>query len=221
MAKVAILIDGAFYQIRARAIKGDATPKDRAKELIEYCYAHLSDKSGTVIDSLYRIFYYACPPADKKIRHPLTKAGIDLSQTPQYAWSNEFIKQMMKQRKVALRLGRLSDETAGYILAEDIVKKLCNGTLQFQDLQETDFHLNIKQKGVDMRIGVDIASLAYKKQVDKIILIAGDSDFVPASKLARREGIDFVLDPIWNHINPDLFEHIDGLTSCWKNPNKA
>jgi len=29
--------------------------------------------------------------------------------------------------------------------------------------------------------------------VSKIILIAGDSDFVPASKLARREGIEFIL----------------------------
>jgi uncharacterized LabA/DUF88 family protein len=78
--------------------------------------------------------------------------------------------------------------------------------------------LDIKQKGVDMKIGVDIASLAYKKQVDRIILIAGDSDFVPASKLARREGIDFILDPMWNHINPDLFEHIDGLTTKCKRP---
>gem|GEM_PF-3858529 len=47
-----------------------------------------------------------------------------------------------------------------------------------------------------MKIGLDIASLAYKKLVSKIILIAGDSDFVPASKFARREGIEFILDPI-------------------------
>lgn len=62
-----------------------------------------------------------------------------------------------------------------------------------------------------MKIGVDIASLAFKGLVDQIVLFAGDSDFVPASKLARREGIDFVLDPMQAHINPDLFEHIDGL----------
>ena len=220
MAKVAILVDGAFYQFRARLIKGAATPEERAKELNNYCYTHLSDKNGIVVDELYRIFYYGCPPAGKKVQHPLTKRDIDLSQTPQYAWANEFIKQMMKQRKVALRLGRLSEETAGYILLEGVVKKLCNGTIKFQDLREEDFELNIKQKGVDMKIGVDIASLAYKKQVDKIILIAGDSDFVPASKLARREGLDFVLDPMWNNINPDLYEHIDGLTSCWPKPTK-
>ena len=65
-----------------------------------------------------------------------------------------------------------------------------------------------------MKIGLDIASLAFKKQVDQIILISGDSDFVPAAKLARREGIDFILDPLYSPIKPDLFEHIDGLMTC-------
>ena len=65
-----------------------------------------------------------------------------------------------------------------------------------------------------MKIGIDIASLAFKKQVERIVLIAGDSDFVPAAKLARREGIDFILDPLHSPIKPDLFEHIDGLYTC-------
>ena len=62
-----------------------------------------------------------------------------------------------------------------------------------------------------MRIGVDIASVSIKKQVERIILISGDSDFVPAAKLARREGVDFILDPMRNPIKEDLFEHIDGM----------
>ena len=64
-----------------------------------------------------------------------------------------------------------------------------------------------------MKIGLDIATLAHKKLVEKIILISGDSDFVPASKLARREGIEFILDPIHSPIKDDLAEHIDGLHS--------
>ncbi len=47
-----------------------------------------------------------------------------------------------------------------------------------------------------MKIGLDIASLAYKKQVDQIVLISEIVIFVSAAKLARREGIDFVLDPL-------------------------
>lgn len=43
------------------------------------------------------------------------------------------------------------------------------------------------------------------------MLISGDSDFVPAAKLARREGIDFILNPMKANVEPTLFEHIDGL----------
>ncbi|MFQ6793863.1 MAG: NYN domain-containing protein [Thomasclavelia sp.] len=93
-------------------------------------------------------------------------------------------------------------------------KKLCNGKLKFEDITEKDCVLNIDQKGVDMKIGLDIASLSYRHQVNQIILISGDSDFVSAAKLARREGIDFILDPLGASIKPDLFEHIDGLNTC-------
>ena len=43
-----------------------------------------------------------------------------------------------------------------------------------------------------MKIGIDITWLSLKRLVKQIILISGDSDFVPASKLARREGIRFI-----------------------------
>jgi uncharacterized LabA/DUF88 family protein len=43
-----------------------------------------------------------------------------------------------------------------------------------------------------MRIGLDIASMTLKRQVDTVILVTGDSDFVPAAKLARREGVEFL-----------------------------
>ncbi len=69
-----------------------------------------------------------------------------------------------------------------------------------------------------MKIGLDISSIAHKRLANQIVLVAGDSDFVPAAKQARREGIDFVLDPMWNHINLDLNEHIDGLRSTSPNP---
>lgn len=90
----------------------------------------------------------------------------------------------------------------------------------WQGLDSSAVALGLRQKGVDMRIGVDIASLALQKQVDTIVLVAGDSDFVPAAKLARRAGIDFILDPMWQQINADLFEHIDGLQSGLSRPGQ-
>ncbi|MBQ9475401.1 MAG: NYN domain-containing protein, partial [Bacteroidales bacterium] len=83
----------------------------------------------------------------------------------------------------------------------------------FSDLTEDDVYLEIHQKGIDMKIGVDIATLSLKRFVDKIVLFSGDSDFVPAAKLARREGMDFVLDPMNANVEPQLFEHVDGMQS--------
>jgi uncharacterized LabA/DUF88 family protein len=69
-----------------------------------------------------------------------------------------------------------------------------------------------------MRIGLDIASLAENRLVNQIIMISGDSDFVPAAKHARRSGIDFILDPMWASIAPSLSEHVDGVRECVNKP---
>ena len=141
----------------------------------------------TAINELYRIFYYDCPPTAKRIFHPFLQKQVDLSKSDLYVWMNQFLNELKKKRKFALRLGKLAEEQAHYTIRPKIVKKLCNGKLAFSDLTETDFY---------------------------IILISGDSDFVSAAKLARREGIDFILDPLGAPIKPDLFEHIDGLRTC-------
>lgn len=206
----AILVDGAFYRKRANYYIGPVTPAQRAEELMDHCHKLLfSDKYEK--RNLYRIFYYDCPPIDKNIYHPLTKKSVNLGKSNEYTWVNQFLDELKHQRKVALRLGRLSENDLVYNLKYETLKNLLNGIISIDDLTEADFSLNIEQKGVDMRVGIDISSLAFKKQVNQIILISGDSDFVPASKQARREGIDFILNPLGAPIKKDLFEHIDGL----------
>ena len=69
-----------------------------------------------------------------------------------------------------------------------------------------------------MRIGIDVASLTLKQQVDTIVLVAGDADFVPAAKPSRREGIHAILDLSWQEVASDLFEHIDGLRGGFPKP---
>lgn len=100
----------------------------------------------------------------------------------------------------------------------DRLKNLLAGNIAVKDLTESDVLYQTSQKGVDMKIAIDITSLAFKRHVNRIILAAGDGDFVPAAKLARREGIDFILAPMFNNINPSLHEHIDGLDSRCPRP---
>ena len=216
MGKTAIMVDGAFYRRQAQYLFGEKTPELRADELIKYCYRHLKETSKDGVVSyreLYRIFYYDCPPSEKNIQHPLTRRVINLKNSDMYRWSNKFYNALASKRKVALRMGEILESTIGYSLKPAALKKLCRREITIDDLTENDFSLDITQKGVDMRIGLDIASLAQKRLVDQIVLIAGDSDFIPAAKHARREGIDFVLDPMWHTIKPSLNIHIDGLST--------
>ena len=213
--KTAILVDGGFYRRRAQAVFGDKTAQARAIELANYCKRHVNSHGEN--NDLYRIFYYDCAPSSKRVFHPFLQKQVDLGKSDLYEWTMQFFDELKKKRKFAIRLGKLAEEQAHYTIKPQAVKKLCNGSLNFSDLQESDFCLEIDQKGVDMKIGLDIASMAYKKQVEQIVLISGDSDFVSAAKLARREGIDFILDPLGAPIKPDLFEHIDGLRTCDKN----
>ena len=217
--KTAILVDGGFYRKRAKHLWGDKTAEERANELIAYCMAHMNKKDGKEVRQLYRIFYYDCQPLGKNVYNPLTKSNVDLEKTDTYGWTNIFFEKLKEKRKVALRLGTLSEQMY-YNLKPEVTKALLTGKIEITDLKNDDLMFEAQKKGVDMRIGIDIASLTYKKQVEQIILISGDSDFVPASKLARREGIDFILDPMYSTIKKDLFEHIDGLESPWKQTEK-
>ena len=210
--KTAILVDGGFYRKRADYLWGNKTAESRAKELHAYCLEHIKAQSS----ELYRIFYYDCAPSDGQAYHPLLQKNINLKKTDTYIWGTAFLNELRQMRKVAVRLGVLSEIDTGYILNRETTKKLFTGSVSIDDITEKDFSITLGQKGVDMKLGLDIASLAYKKQVDQIVLISGDSDFVPAAKLARREGIDFILDPMWAKIKDTLSEHIDGIHSIWR-----
>ena len=184
MIRVAILVDEGYYRKRANRLFGQKTAAERATELEEYCKKHLlQDKTGTY---LYIIFYYDYPPCDKNIYHPFLQRNINLKKSDLYTWMNTFLNELKSTRKFALRMGRLSSNDTGYIIKPEKMKALC---------------------------GTDIAYITLKKQVDQIILIAGDSDFVPSAKLTRREGVDFILEPMGQTINDDLNEHIDGIRS--------
>ncbi|MHA6478947.1 NYN domain-containing protein [Stutzerimonas sp. KH-1] len=226
----AILVDGAFFIKRFRKIEPDnAYDAQRAADLIHrWAIAHLAPASKPngggqgkgPRRELYRIFFYDCPPLDKKYHNPISKRSVDFALSQEAVFRKELHRQLLNKRKLALRMGHLSKDVR-WTIRPDKIALMLKGQLQVADLTADDVRIDTKQKGVDMRIGVDVASLSFKKQVDQIVLIAGDADFVPAAKLARREGIDFILDPMWQSIPDGLMEHIDGLRSTCPKPGAA
>jgi uncharacterized LabA/DUF88 family protein len=60
-------------------------------------------------------------------------------------------------------------------------------------LTDADFKPDFEQKGVDMRIGLDIATFCNSKAVDRIVLITADTDCIPAMKHGRIAGLQIAL----------------------------
>jgi uncharacterized LabA/DUF88 family protein len=226
----AILVDLAFFIHRYPRVYGsldfdepDRTAKEVAARLYEMALKHLNEKVGEKwvrVHHFYRLFVYDCPPMEKRVHNPVSRKAIVLAETPTARFRKALHQELRGKRKVALRLGYLDEANASWQPKPVVLEEILKGrrSLQTNPLREDEVLYYAKQKGVDMRIGLDIASMAYKKQVSRIVLVAGDSDFVPAAKMARREGIDFILDPMWNPIKPDLHEHIDGLQSTSPKP---
>lgn len=160
---------------------------------------------------LYRIFFYDCPPLTKRVHSPVSKRSIDLGATPEAQLRLAIHNRLRQTRKVAVRLGRLNDKITPWRLKPGAVDRWRAEGFAPSD---GDYELDVIQKGVHMRLGLDVASMAYKRQVDQIILVAADADFVPPAKLARREGIDVVLDPMSAPVATDLLEHVDGVRMC-------
>ena len=215
--KIAVLIDGGFFIKRFNQLynkDGKMTGKQVADHLYTMAMKHVG-RSNT----LYRIFYYDCFPLNKKVHNPVTKRLLNYASTPQYSFRMELMEALKQKRKVALRIGDLKDNH-NWLIRPSRVKDLLAGKKKIEDLSENDVFLDVKQKGIDMKIGVDISTLALKRFVDTIVLFSGDSDFVPAAKLARREGIDFILDPMSANVEPQLFEHVDGMESQSPYPMK-
>ena len=229
MAKSAILIDGGYFLKRLPNVRPDVDSTDpvavagSVRQLVRSHLDQLNEvyKAPNVFQLLYRTFYYDARPYDRKAHKPVSNSAIDYAGTDQARFRERLFDALRSSRNLAVRLGEIrKDSGRSWILNAEPQKELLNGRLAVEDLTDDDFAPALRQKGVDMRIGLDIASLTLKGHADIIILVSGDADFVPAAKLARREGVQFVLDPLWQHIPSDLNEHIDGWTSGFPKPRR-
>lgn len=224
MKKVAVLVDGGFFISRVlfTARKYYKNHNFTSDKLIKIYWNivnfHCTYKQRDEMeDTLYRVYFYDCPPllpTDQK-KYPFPESGNSTPKSfnpkthPPYVLRRELHTALGQTRKTALRLGKLGKETE-WQLKSDVLKSLIKREKTWDEITNDDFFLDVKQKGVDTKIGLDISTLAYEKLVDKIVLVTGDSDFVPAAKLARMKGIEVVLDTLGFKVSDDLSLHVDG-----------
>ena len=218
--KTAVLVDLSFFIHRYNTFKkiNDMTPEELAKRLKDYIWESIKRNK----DRLYRVYIYDCEPLDKNVPMPpinKTDESKNLGKTSTFKFRVSLLEHLRQQPYFAIRLGEIDENSFQWKL-KDYKKftQILRKEIDIDTLSDDDFVLDIRQKGVDIKIGLDIATLANKHQVEKITLITADSDFIPAIKHARKEGVIVQLDPMQTpnaQIKKGLLEHIDLLSSVF------
>ena len=201
MKKTAILIDGEFFSIALRHQLG-LPRRPTASEV----YQHALRLADTTTEEVWRVFYYDSRSSSGRVWHPVTQEVIELSELAPAKARSRFLSELGRMDLIALRCGQT--RFRGWRLSERYLSQLTQGRLRRPEAQ--DYELRFEQKGVDMRIGIDVANLALNRYVDRIIVVTNDTDLIPALKSARHCGVQVVIAQIGSfNTHPDLIGGAD------------
>jgi len=199
-ARYAVLLDGAFVYRRLKSTLGRSPG---SKEILA-----LSERIGRLLEfqgrELLRVFYYDSPPAMGSIKNPIDGSVVNLGRTETHVRAWKLLDELELSANVALRIGEIS--VHGWQLRSQALEEISRTG---RSVRASDLAPDIEQKGVDLRIGLDIARLSLARLVDAIVVLTGDSDMVPAFKFARREGVRVYLDHLGAPVKRELKAHVD------------
>lgn len=212
MKKVAIIVDGQFLLHRIR----DAQSSTQYPNL-EDQYNFLTNLINSNDEELFRIFYYQGSPNKQTVDKPISKDKINFSESQINKYSSNLITELSNKDFVAMRLG--DTFFRGWKLKNPVLEKIRKSIIKdTSKLTDDDFTPDFQQKGVDIKIGLDVAWLSNNNIVDRIYMVTGDADFIPALKQARRDGIQIKLVKIGTKkINNDLLKHSDFILDLSNN----
>jgi uncharacterized LabA/DUF88 family protein len=183
--KTAVLIDGGHLRALAFRAKVKFDP-----DLIEKVAKGCVDPD----ESLLRVLYYDCA-------HYAGEVKLPVSNTPFTFTSDDgWLRTLAAKDLFAVRRGVL--KFRGWKPKKTPIAKTV--------LTDADFGPDFEQKGVDMRIGLDMATFADQRSVERVVLLSGDTDCVPAMKHVRKAGLQVVLAKMPNgRKTPELLWHAD------------
>ncbi len=201
LKRTAILIDGEFFCLALRS-NLQLTRRPTAHQV----YRNAKGLTDPQSEELSRIFYYDSRPYSGRVKHPVSGKMIDYSQTAVSVARERFLRDLGQMDLIALRCGQTRPR--GWQLTQSYVRRIEASAVS--PPSANDYELRFEQKGVDMRIGIDVATLALNHYVDRIIVATNDTDLIPAFKTARRHGVQVVIAQIGS-FNPhrDLIEDCD------------
>lgn len=198
--KFAILMDGGFVKKKIQnKTKAFPTLADIDAEVARI-------KAHPVLDGcdLLRIYWYDAVPASGILKNPIDGSSIDLAKNAIFSRNVSLHQALELHPDFALRMGESA--VYGWTFGNSALKAL---TKRPRPPAANDLVPNISQKGVDLRIGLDLARLALRNLVGSVVVVTGDSDLIPAFKFVRREGVRLYLDHMNHGVKRELKVHAD------------
>ncbi len=211
MARLAVIVDGGFIRAKLFKRKNIDNPDQLygcpdANTIYQKIMSVVSNNFSE--DELLRIFYYDSIPdihEKRTSRNPVTGKNVRLLSNIQIETQRTVFDQLKEKPYIAFRYGELSYDGWKICNISELRDKLGRN----ENISDTDFKIRLIQKGVDLKMGLDIAWLGMKNIVDKILIISGDSDLIPAMKFARKEGLLVCLDTFKHKVKKSMLEHSD------------
>ncbi len=122
---------------------------------------------------------------------PVSGGPLNLASTTRFREAQSLYDRLIMKPNVALRMGETRLSPHKWKIKPNVAKGLRRNP---RALTDEDFALDIGQKGVDIRIGMDMARLALRELVRAVVVVTADADFIPAFLFVRREGVKVILD---------------------------
>ena len=188
--RYAVLLDGGFVRRKLEGRKRGAAAKapgdtgsgeqffPTAEDVLGYV-KRLAAHRRLVRLELLRIYFYDAPPLRGTERVPISRKSFDFGAHPANTLNRRLQDNLAQAPDVALRRGELVFR--GWRVHRVALQELERAP---RLLRGEDFAPEIEQKGVDLRLGLDVAVLAIKRIVDVAVLVTGDADLVPAMEEA-------------------------------------
>lgn len=206
--RYAILLDGGFVTKILTKLLGRTAI---AADVVALCERIKADPLFSDYE-LMRIYYYDAPPSTDSVKFPVSGETYPLGTTDRAKRSQSMYDQLELTSGFALRMGETRVSSYTWKIKPQVAKALIKGP---RKLEDSDFILDIGQKGVDIRIGLDMARLALRDMVRAVAVVTGDSDFVPAFKFVRREGVKVMLCTLGHSgVRRELRAHSDFVISA-------
>jgi uncharacterized LabA/DUF88 family protein len=120
----------------------------------------------------------------------MTGQRVDYRATAPAVARRRFLAELGQMDLVALRCGQTKPR--GWVFTDAYLRRVKAGGV-VPPPTPADYEQRFEQKGVDMRIGIDVATLALNRHIDRIAVISNDTDLIPALKVARRHGVQVVI----------------------------